>query len=247
MMISRKSLSMLLAGIGILVLSESSFAQSGGSQTSGSSGSSSGGRTTSGLGGQTTSMSGSTLSSGGGTTGSGSTGGTTTNNSSGRTTGSGSTGTGTGNTGMVGANGSQNFVGGNAAESFVGGGRQQSGNSATSNRQFRGITDMQQVPGSNGQQTGTPRRVQTSLRVGFNFPAPNSPAADSSPSNLPSFDRFLASNPELTGINVAISPAGVAVISGATRSVETRRLAANLIRIQPGVRKVENQVEVTGE
>ncbi len=53
-----------------------------------------------------------------------------------------------------------------------------------SNRHFRGITDMQQVPGSNGQQTGTPRRVQTSLRVGFNFPAPNSPAADSSPSNL---------------------------------------------------------------
>jgi len=37
---------------------------------------------------------------------------------------------------------------------------------------------------------------------------------------------------------------GVAVLTGSTLSTESKRLAANLIRLQPGVRKVDNQVAV---
>lgn len=37
---------------------------------------------------------------------------------------------------------------------------------------------------------------------------------------------------------------GVAVLTGSATSVETRRLAANLMRLQPGVRKVDNQIVV---
>jgi hypothetical protein len=97
-----------------------------------------------------------------------------------------------------------------------------------------------------GQSTGTPRQVKTALRVNFSFPA--TAQADSrgklAKANVASLDRYVSRYPELSGIAVSLQPNGVAVLSGATASAETAKLAENLVRLQPGVRLVENQTSI---
>lgn len=63
-------------------------------------------------------------------------------------------------------------------------------------------------------------------------------------SNSFQLTQFTAKRPELSGINVELTADGVAVLTGSSSSTETSRLAANLVRLQPGVRKVNNQIAV---
>ena len=60
--------------------------------------------------------------------------------------------------------------------------------------------------------------------------------------NIASLKRFTSNRPELAGIEVEMNSRGVAILTGSAATVETSRLAANLMRLQPGVRKVENQI-----
>ncbi len=62
--------------------------------------------------------------------------------------------------------------------------------------------------------------------------------------NSPSLERYVTRYPELSGIVVSLQENGVVVLSGETNSVESARLAANLVRLQPGVRRVENQTNL---
>lgn len=140
------------------------------------------------------------------------------------------------------SNAAQSFIGENATQGFVGGATQatsQQGN----RRQFQAIqNNLTQQNAS--QQTGTPREIRTTLRVGFVFPtAPQSQITGRLASaNVASLSRFVSSRPELAGVSVALQPDGVAVLTGTVPSTETSRLAANLIRLQPGIRKVDNQI-----
>ncbi|MFO1002000.1 MAG: BON domain-containing protein [Planctomycetaceae bacterium] len=63
-------------------------------------------------------------------------------------------------------------------------------------------------------------------------------------SNSVQLTTFSSKRPELSGINVELTADGVAVLTGTSPSTETSRLAANLVRLQPGVRKVNNQIAV---
>ena len=63
-------------------------------------------------------------------------------------------------------------------------------------------------------------------------------------SNSVQLTQFSLKRPELSGINVELTADGVAVLTGTSLSTETSRLAANLVRLQPGVRKVNNQIAV---
>jgi len=200
---------------------------------------------------QTTGTTGMTGGFGSGLTGSG-TAGLSSTGSSGITSGTGTSGTGstgTGATGTTGANATgstaaQTFVGGNATQAFVGGGLQ--GTQPNSNRQFQSIQDMQSQTGTQGQTTGTPREIRTTMSIGFSFPTATAAQTSGrlSRANSVSLIRFTASRPEFSGISVAMTSQGVAVLTGSTLSTESKRLAANLIRLQPGVRKVDNQVAV---
>lgn len=142
------------------------------------------------------------------------------------------------------SNAAQSFIGQNATQGFIGGAVQAT-NQQGSNRQFQAIQNNQSQQ-STSQQSGTAREIRTALRVGFAFPtAPqsqiNGRLADA---NIASMSRFSLSRPELAGIEVALNPVGTAVLTGSAPTVETRRLAANLMRLQPGIRKVDNQVVV---
>lgn len=139
------------------------------------------------------------------------------------------------NTGFVGASSSQNFVGGT---------RQATQNQGQ-NRQFQAFQPSQTTQ-STQTQTGTPRQVRTSLRMAFAFPAATiaQQTGTLSSSNSVSLSQFTTNRPELAGINVDLTNTGEAVLTGTVASTEASRLAANLVRLQPGVRKVNNQLGV---
>ena len=142
------------------------------------------------------------------------------------------------------SNAAESFIGSNATQGFVGG-ASQAGNQQASNRQFQAIENNQSQQ-STGQQSGTVREIRTALRVGFAFPTASQSQINGrlASANLATLGRFTTRRPELSEINVAMNLDGVAVLTGSATSVETRRLAANLMRLQPGVRKVDNQIVV---
>ena len=142
------------------------------------------------------------------------------------------------------SNATQDFIGSNATQDFIGGASQAT-NQQRNNRQFQAIQNNQTQQNST-QQTGTTREIRTTLRVGFSFPSAlqSQQTGHLANANVPSLGRFLQDRPELAGINVAMNSNGVAVLTGAAPGIETSRLAANLMRLQPGVRKVDNQITV---
>ncbi len=146
----------------------------------------------------------------------------------------------------LGSNATETFIGSNATQGFIGGATGNTTQQRT-NRQFQALQNDNQQ--QTQQATGTPRAIKTTLRVGFAFPS--APQLTSlgrmANANVPSMNRFIPQRPELAGISVDVNPSGLAVLTGSASSEETSRLAANLMRIQPGVRKVDNQVVVRVE
>ena len=230
------------------VCSGTALAQSSGGSfgggTTGSTGStaSSGTSGSTGLAGLTTSGFSSQLATGMTT---GSTGTTGTTGSTGTTGGGGTTGGAAGTTGNAAAPG---FVGANATQTFVGGAREATSQQNT-NRQFQQFMQEAIASSSQSQQSGTPREIRTTMRIGFSFPTAS--AAQQSGrlanANALTFTRFTSTRPEFSGINVSLANDGTAVLTGFSPSTETSRLAANLIRLQPGVRNVKNEVAVAQE
>ena len=142
------------------------------------------------------------------------------------------------------SNATDTFIGSTATTGFVGGASQANTQQGT-NRQFQAIQNNQSQQ-STSQQSGTAREVRTTLRVGFTFPTASQAQVSGrlANANIASLRRFSPIRPELAGIEVALNSNGTAVLTGSALNVETRRLAANLMRLQPGIRKVDNQIVV---
>ncbi|MFN9235041.1 MAG: BON domain-containing protein [Planctomyces sp.] len=138
----------------------------------------------------------------------------------------------------------QGFVGGSGAQNFVGGGMQ--GNSNRSNRQFQAFQSNQGMMNQGMGTTGSPRQIRTALRVNFSSPGARGlqTAGQTAPAAQAALQKISARNPQLTGLSVSLNANGVAVLQGTVPSAEASRLAANLLRLQPGVRSVDNQATV---
>ena len=143
-------------------------------------------------------------------------------------------------------NAATGFVGGNASQAFVGGAREATNQQAT-NRQFGAFQNTQNTSNTQSNQSGTPRSIRTTIRIAF--AAPSGTFAQQTgvlaTSNSVQLTQFSTNRPELSGVNVDLTADGVAVLTGTSPSTDTSRLAANLVRLQPGVRKVNNQIAVT--
>ena len=81
--------------------------------------------------------------------------------------------------------------------------------------------------------------------MSFNFPTPSQSSLGNVGANQVSLQRFLVFRPELAGITVQQQANGVVVMTGEVQDAETRRLATGLLRIQPGVRGVRDQLTLT--
>ena len=142
-------------------------------------------------------------------------------------------------------NAATGFVGGNASQAFVGGAREAT-NQQANNRQFGAFQDTQNSSNTQSSQSGTPRSIRTAMRIAF--AAPSGTFAQQTGvlaySNSVQLTQFSTNRPELSGVKVELMADGVAVLTGTSPSTDTSRLAANLVRLQPGVRRVNNQIAV---
>jgi len=147
----------------------------------------------------------------------------------------------------VGANttgGEGGFIGGNAAEAFVGGGVVTDRNG---NRSFQSFTPSAVPTGTNRNATGTPRTIRTQLRIGFSFPKPDAYTALIGQSGPP-IRQVVSIRPEFQNVSVIVNQAGLATLAGSVPNISAKRLAANLIRLRPGIRKIDNRLAVaTGQ
>ena len=145
--------------------------------------------------------------------------------------------------GFAGANLVQEFIGQNNLEAFVGGGVTTQNNG---NRQFRALTEADIATGSSSRATGNPRRIPTSLRVAFSYPAAEASTLLIGPRG-PAIKQIVVARPEFRSVVVKVDPKGVATLTGQVPSPDVSRLAANLVRLRPGVRKVQNQIQVVAK
>lgn len=159
------------------------------------------------------------------------------------------TGETTGATGTTGTTGTETettgFVGGNATETFIGGAREAT-EQQNMDRQFQAFMQEAIAPSNQSQQSGTPREIRTTMRIGFNFPSASAAQQSGKLANANSLSlaRFTSTRPEFSSVNINLASDGTAILTGLSPSTESSRLAANLIRLQPGVRKVNNQIAV---
>lgn len=191
-----------------------------------------------GMSGQTTTTTGfaSQLLTGQTTTTTGSTG---TGGSTGTTAGNGTTGATAAETGPTG------FIGANATDTFIGGAREAT-DQQMADRQFQAFLQEAIAPSNQSQQTGTPRAIRTTMKINFGFPTASAAQQSGKLANANSLSllRYISTRPELSGVNVSLASDGTAVLTGLAPSTESARLAANLIRQQPGVRRLNNQIAV---
>ena len=149
---------------------------------------------------------------------------------------------GTDSGGLPGANSAQGFVGASETGGFVGGSRESMTNSAV-NRFFREIAGVEVPTGGTQDSSTGPRRVPIRLRLGFKTPSPQAATAMAGAGGI-SLQRFLTARPGLSAVEISMNDVGTATLVGTVWESATKRLAANLIRLQPGVRQVVNRIEV---
>lgn len=130
------------------------------------------------------------------------------------------------------------FVGGAADGLFAGGGITTDRNS---NRQFQALNSQSVPTGGTRNTSGTPRSVRTRLKVAFAVPTVRTATRPAS-TTWPTMQRMASYRTDLKDVQVSIDAQGVATLTGQVADEATKRLAANLLRLRPGVRRLNNQI-----
>lgn len=245
---------MLLAALVVSLLPTASSAQGlfnrsngSGGQTTGSGGSS--GNSSGGLfntGSQSTAKGGSS----GGAVDSAATG--SSNSSGGNTVGQGTTdavGTASGQQ-VMGADsiGNSAFTGRSENSRFIGvrtttTNPQQSGLNAF-NQIFQGLQRGQSGNRNGGQSQPDRLPLRPTLRVGFDYSPTTAAATVSSPRFASRFSGIAERRPQLANVNVTTDDGGRVVLRGTVATEDSKKLAAALLRLEPGVREVVNELNV---
>jgi hypothetical protein len=141
-------------------------------------------------------------------------------------------------TGFVGANTQGTFVGNRMAGQGGLGGNGPTF-SALGGSDFN--PDSFNQSGSGGGQSST-RQVRPRYRLGFDFA--RAPAAEISTRIDVQLSRLTESNPQFAGVQIVINDQGIAELRGAAPTEDASRLIENIVRLEPGVRDVDNQLVV---
>jgi osmotically-inducible protein OsmY len=169
---------------------------------------------------------------------------------------------GFGQTGSMGFGGTgqsgSNFVGRNTGTNnqFVGRsgqtGQQTSRSTAsrrsTTGRQFQSrntsADDVNENVGGESSNSRTRRIVVPRYQIDFAFEQPTD--VEVSASLRTTLDRFAKSNADLGPIQFDVENGREVVLRGEVESEQARRLAENLIRLEPGIRNVRNELTIRG-
>lgn len=95
-----------------------------------------------------------------------------------------------------------------------------------------------------GQQTGTRTISRPVIRIGFAFPTPPPPALGAIVRTR--FVSIADRKPEFRSVQVDVDPAGVAIVAGTVPDESAAKLALALVRLEPGIRRVESDLVVVG-
>lgn len=140
--------------------------------------------------------------------------------------------------------GNQNqFIGGrNQQQGFVGDnqrtGQQQNNRQQQQNNRQGGNNDNNQ--NNQGQQNQDQRRaIRPQYKVTFD--RPQKPAADLRSTLQPRFDS-LSRTRSLRGVTYDLDTEGIVVLRGTVETPAQKRLAENVVKLEPGVKKVRNEL-----
>lgn len=140
--------------------------------------------------------------------------------------------------------GNQNaFIGGrNQQQGFIGGnqrtGQQQNNRQQQQNNRQGGNNDNNQ--NNQGQRNQDQRRaIRPQYKVTFDLP--QKPVADVRSTLQPRFDS-LSQTPSLRGVAYDLDAEGVVVLRGTVETPAQKRLAENVVKLEPGVKKVRNEL-----
>lgn len=146
--------------------------------------------------------------------------------------------------GMVGSRNTQTFLGANANQGNTQQNRQQQqgqqgGRSNRGGRQNQGM-DPNDPNGMNQQgQDDSRRAIRPQQKVAFEVPKIPYEELHTTLNNR--FDR-VTRQPALRGVSVDLDADGVVVLRGEVATPSQRQLAANMVRLEPGVKKVRNEL-----
>lgn len=139
--------------------------------------------------------------------------------------------------GMVGARNTQQFLGANQAT-------QQNQQNQNRNRNNRGRQNQGMDPndpnGMNRQgQNDSRRSIRPQQKVSFDVPKISYEELNTTLNSR--FDR-VTRQPALRGVTVDLDADGVVVLRGEVATPSQKQLAANMVRLEPGVKKVRNEL-----
>ncbi|MBW3540027.1 MAG: BON domain-containing protein [Planctomycetes bacterium] len=136
------------------------------------------------------------------------------------------------------------FIGrSNTSGTFVGMQGAQQGFSPTTLPNFGGLPGGTTTQfGGNTGTTGTQRVIRPRQRIAFEVPRPS--GSEIAGSLGTAFRTISSVRPELAGTTVTLDSEGVATLTGTVASERARRLAAAITRLEPGVRRVNNELTV---
>jgi hypothetical protein len=153
----------------------------------------------------------------------------------------------TGQNGFLGGRNTQSFLGANQRNSL--GNNQQQQQQQFGNRGNRGGQNGLNDPngfnqqGMNNQNAQDSRRaIRPQQKVAFEIP-------EYSPAELKTtlesrFER-VTRQPALRGVTVDLDADGVVVLRGSVATAAQRQLAANMVRLEPGVKKIRNELTLS--
>lgn len=141
--------------------------------------------------------------------------------------------------GMVGARNTQQFLGANQA------GQQNQQQNQNRNRNNRGRQNQGMDPNDpngfnqQGQAQDSRRSIRPQQKVSFDVPT--IPYEELNTTLNSRFDR-VTRQPALRGVTVDLDADGVVVLRGEVATPSQKQLAANMVRLEPGVKKVRNEL-----
>lgn len=144
--------------------------------------------------------------------------------------------------GEAGSNVTDTFIGGGDG-GFVGGAQERQNQAV--NRFFRAITGEDVPTGGSRGSSGEPRRIPVRLKLGFLRPTPRQTLAIGGRAGL-DLTRFVRMRPGLQAVGATMDDQGQVTLTGVTPDDASRRLAVNLLRLQPGVRSIRNEIALQG-
>jgi hypothetical protein len=99
---------------------------------------------------------------------------------------------------------------------------------------------LNQMNGGQGGGTGQQPMIRPRLKTGFSYPAAN--VAEVVTSTKIRFDKLTTRHPQLSQVELAQGENGTVILTGQVDSEAVAKLAERLIRLEPGVRKIQNDL-----